>query len=258
MRIGHDLVAALDAKFQTALLPEAVAIVHSDKPVMASIPQNGQGLPRQVTVSSGFIDLLNHLAHAKAIDRIEPGYLNKYVASLARQGNDENPVAPPNMNDARYWTDAVMQDQVSFFNQMISMTLALSLSHIYLDHYDKRAFQEPNGMPFAVNNQITANDWRASVSHAALNSLDCALPAEGAQTLFACIDQMPRRPAWADYIVPQGVNIKKLNQQLTQYEHDYYCGDATIFHPRQTWSYVARKDESSSPLAAQRLAQLSN
>jgi hypothetical protein len=258
LKIGHDLVATLDAKFQSTFMPEAIAIQYSDTPVMMSLPRNRPGTLRQVTVSTGFIDLLNHMAHAKAIDRIKPGYLSQYVAGLARQGVNENPVAPANINDDHYWSDAVMQDQVSLFNQMISMTLALNLSHLYLDHYDKYAMQAMDGRTLAINNVITATDWQASVKCAALNSLDCALPGAGAEALFDCIDRLPRHPVWADYIVPQGVNIKKLNQQLAQYEHDYYCGDSTFLHPRQTWSYVARKDGSSSQLAAQRLAQVAN
>jgi len=256
-KIGNDLVATLDPKFQKILNPEAISLQQLAAPVMAPIQPTHGGLLCQVSVSTGFIDLLNHIAHAKAIDRIQPGYFRKYVAHLAQEGANENPALPPNLEDSRYWTDAVMQDQASFFNQMISITLALNLSHLYLDHCDKYAAHMSAGNSAPINNFIALAEWKASVKCATLNSLDCALATEGGEALFDCIDQMPRRPAWTGYVVPQGVNIKKLNKQLSQYEHDYYFGSATFSHPRQTWTMLAGKDGSSAPLAAQPVVQLS-
>jgi hypothetical protein len=177
----------------------------------------------------------------------------QYVAHLSQEGANDHPVLPPNLDDSRYWTDAVMQDQASFFNQMISITLALNLSHLYLDHYDKYAAHMPDGKPALINNFVALDEWKASVKCATLNSLDCALATEGAEALFDCIDQMPWRPAWTGYIVPQGVNIKKLNQQLSQYEHDYYHGGRAFLNPRQTSPLVAGKDRTPLPLASQSL-----
>jgi hypothetical protein len=260
-KIGNDLVATLDPRFQKILNPEAISMRQSAAPVIAPIPGNRQGVLCQLSVSTGFIDLINHIAHAKAIDRIQPGYLGQYVALLAQGGASGLPALPPNLEDGRFWTDAVMQDQTSFFNQMISITLALNLSHLYLEHCDKYASQMPVGTAAPINNFIAPDEWKASVRCATLNSLDCALGTEGAEALFDCIDHMPLRPAWTSYIMPQGVNIKKLNKQLSQYEHDYYHGGATFSHPRQTWTLVAGKDNSPVPspmqLAAAPVAQLS-
>jgi hypothetical protein len=223
-KIGNDLYATLDPKFQTGLNPEAVSLEKSAAPVIAPVRRNGQGFPAQVSVSTGFIDLLNHIAHAKAIDRIQPGYLGRYVSELAQPGAEENPPLPPNLDNPRYWTEAVMTDQASYFNQMISLTLAINLSHHYLAHYHKYAAQMPEGKPAPINKLIAPVEWDASVRCATLNSLDCALATEGGRALFAFIDQMPRRPAWTDYIVPQGVNITRLNAQLSDYETDYFRG----------------------------------
>jgi hypothetical protein len=256
VKIGNDLVATLDPKFQKILNPEAISMKQMAAPVMEPIQGNRQGLRCQVSVSTGFIDLLNHIAHAKAIDRIQPGFFNQYVALLAQEGANDPPVLPPNLEDSRYWTDAVMQDQTSYFNQMISITLALNLSHLYLDHCGKYAAQMPEGKPAPINNFIAADEWKASVKHAALNSLDCALATEGAEALFDCIDQMPWRPAWTDYIVPQGVNIKSLNKQLSQYESDYFSGNPTFMHPRRTLTLLASKASPTGLLAAQTLARL--
>jgi hypothetical protein len=195
-----------------------------DDPLMSPIPGNRQGLLCQVSVSTGFIDLLNHIAHAKAIDRIQPGFFLQYVFVLAHEGADANPAVPPNLDNARYWTDAVMRDQASFFNEMIGITLAMNLSHHYLGHCAKYAAQRPDAKREPINNLIAPDEWEASVKYAALNSLNCAISTDGARALFEFIDQMPQRPAWTGYIMPQSANIKRINEQLARYEHDYFRG----------------------------------
>src|SRR5277367_1504283 len=90
-KIGNDLVASLDPKFQKMLSPEAISMEQLEAPVMSPIQGNHRGLLCQVSVSTGFIDLINHIAHAKAIDRIQPGYFSQYVADLAHEGANENP-----------------------------------------------------------------------------------------------------------------------------------------------------------------------
>jgi len=254
LKIGHDLVATLDPKFRNLLSPEAISVEQSAVPIVTSVEANRHGYLRQISVSTGFVNLLNHIAHAKAIDHIQPGYFNHYVAALARQHARETPIQPADLDNPIYWTDPVMQEQVNFFNQMVSITLALNLSHLYLDHYDKYAVKMTEGRSSPVNYFIGSDEWQASVKYATLNSLDCALPTEGAEALFDCIDRLPRHPTWADYILPQTVNIKKLNKQLADYEHDYYFGRPSLLHPRRSLTLVEGKDASSP----QSLAQLSN
>jgi hypothetical protein len=255
LKIGNDLVATLDPRFQKILNPDAISVQQSAAPVIAPMRGNRPGFPCQLSVTTGFIDLINHLAHAKAIDKIEPGYFSRYVALLSQEGANGASVPPPNLEDSRYWTDAVMQDQTSLFNQMISITLALNLSHLYLEHYDKYAAQMAAETHAPINNFIVQEEWKASVKYATLNSLDCALGTAGAEMLFDAIGQMPLRPAWTGYILPERVNIKKLNQQLTQYEQNYYYGGATFFHPRQTLTLVSAKDSPPVRLASQPVVQ---
>jgi hypothetical protein len=226
--IGHDLYATLDPRFQKGLDPKTIAMEKLAAPVIALSQRNHGSLLYRISISQGFIDLLNHIAHAKVIDQIEPGYFAQYVSALAQESAHENPPAPANLEDPRFWTDAVMAEQTSLFNQMISMTLAMNLSHYYLDHYAKYAAQMPDGKLQPINNLIAADEWEASVRYATVNSLDCALATQGAKALFDFIDQMPRRPAWASYIVPPNVNIKKLNHELFRYEHDYFHGGPTM------------------------------
>jgi len=223
LSIAGDLYATLEPRFQRTLNPQTIEMAQTGTPMIGSTQSQGC-FRRQVFVTQGFIDLLNHIAHAKAIDEVEPGYFREYVSELALSGDESAPPAPRRLDDPKYWTDSIMNKQASLFNQMVSMTVAVNLSHHYLDHYAKYASQMPGGKIEPINNFIDAKEWEASVRCATENSLDCALATEGAKTLFDCIDQMSRRPAWAAYIVPPSVNIKKLDHELWRYEHDFFHG----------------------------------
>jgi hypothetical protein len=225
VKIGNDLYQTLDERFQKRINPQAVSTEQADAPKITPIQKNDQSkMPCQVLISTGFVDLINHLAHAKAIDRIQPGYLQQYVSILAQESAGENPPAPPNLMEARYWSEAVMNDQAGFFNQMVGITLSINLSHHYLGHYQNYAAQMLGAELAPINHFIAPAEWETSLKAATLNSLDCALGTDGAKVLFEAIDQMPRRPAWTAYIVPANVNIKKLNKQLAVYEEAYFHG----------------------------------
>ncbi len=221
VRIANDLYTSLEPKFREILNPQIVSVEQSEAPVMAPIQGERQG---QVTVSTGFIDLINYIAHAKAIDRIQPGYFNQYASILAQESAGETPALPPNLGDSRYWTDQVMTEEAGEFNQMIGIALSLNLSHLYLAHYDKYAAQMAEGTRPALNNFITPEEWKASVTSASRNALDCALSTEGAKALFSFIEQMPHRPVWTGYIMPPSVDIRCLDEDLTQYEYEFFHG----------------------------------
>jgi hypothetical protein len=224
-KIQSELYQTLDEKYQKLVSPDAVRLESLDAPVIAPIP-GGDETRRlnQVFVSEGYIALLNHVAHAKAIDRIQPGYFAQYVLNLARDTGSGAPSGPPEIVDSRYWSDEVMNDQISYFNQMLSLTMAINLSHHYLGHYTKYADRMMAGKLVPINSLLTPEEWDASVRAASLNSFDAGCFSPGAQALFEAIDKMPERPAWTAFIVPQGVNLKKLNEDLAKYEALYFRG----------------------------------
>ena len=71
---------------------------------------------------------------------------------------------------------------------------------------------------------MTQAEWDVSVRAAAVNSLDCALATDGSRALFEAIDKMPDRPAWAAYVIPANVDIKKLNKTLAHDEELFFRG----------------------------------
>jgi hypothetical protein len=232
MKIGSALYDTLDAKYQDALEPSPVMVLPLAAPAMAPTENNAS---RQVAISTGFIALLDRIAHAKAIDRIEPGYFDQYVAMLGENFGDENPPELPAIDNPRYWSSAIMNEQSGFFNQMVGLTLAINLSHHYLGSYDKYS-SAMTGQFAPINDFLTAEEWESGVKAAAENALECAFATDGGKALFEAIGKMPRRPAWTAYIVPQNINIKELNAKLAQYEWQFFHGD----HDRtlsQVWKF---------------------
>ena len=224
-KLGGDLYQTLDPKYQKGIHPEPINVEPMEAPIIVPVEGADGNKPlRVVKISAGFIDLMNHIAHAKAIDKIQPGYFAQYVQNLARDPGSAAPPEPPNMVDDRYWSDAVMNEQISYFNQMLGMTMAISLSHHYLGHFNKYANQMLAGKLVPINSLLAQKEWEESVKKATLNSLNCALGTDGVKALFDAIDEMPQRPAWTAFIVPPGENLKQLNKTLEDYEVLYFHG----------------------------------
>lgn len=222
-----ELYQSLPSKFGDQLAAQPIILQNQTSPQIEPIAtMDDTKMVRQVSVSSGFIDLVNHLAHAKAIDKIEPGFLDQYVQNLARLAGDDFVVQPPNMVDDRYWTDDVMNDQASFFNQIIGMLVAINFSHHYLGHYDKYGTKMigTGNKLIPINDFLSHSEWEVSVKAGATDALNSALATEGPKAIFDAIDKIPQRPAWTEVIVPKDVDLKKLNKELTQYETTFYHG----------------------------------
>jgi len=225
LRIGETLYQALPEKFGDQLDPRPVSVTALDQPFIDPVALTDEGkVSREVTVSEGLIDLMNHLSHAKAVDGVSPGFFDRYVKNITLDGT--NRLNLPEIVDARYWTEEVKNDQMSYFNQMASMLMAINLSHHYLGHYTKYADKLPQSdNPMRPINQfLTPEEWEASVRAGTVNSLSCALATSGAQALFEAISRLPQRPAWADYIMPPFAQVSSLNKELADYEDGFLHG----------------------------------
>ena len=224
-KIGSDLYQTLDPKFQKNIFPEPIQIEQMEAPIITPVEGADENKALcQVKISVGYIDLINRLAHAKAIDRIQSGYFQKYISNLASASDSETLPEPPNVVDDKFWSDDVMNDQASYFNQIMGMTLALNLTHHYLGHYTHFAGQMFASKLVPINTLIAPAEWDATVKAATLNALNTAFGTEGPKALFDAIDKMKTRPTWTAFIVPPTADLKKLNKQLKKYEEDFFKG----------------------------------
>ncbi|MGA2750212.1 MAG: hypothetical protein ABSG59_15670 [Verrucomicrobiota bacterium] len=227
LKLGGELYEALPDKFANQVDAQAISLQPQDVPVVSPVAVTEDSrVVRQVSVSAGFIDLANHICHAKAVDRIQPGFFEQYVNNLLRVTGEDFAVQPPGIVDPRYWTDDVMNDQLSYFNQMIGMIVAVNLSHHYLGHFAKYAPRMigAGNKTTPINTFLTEAEWDVTIKAGVVNALNCALATDGPRALFEAIDKMPHRPQWTAYILPQYVDVKKLNLKLAKYEDDFFHG----------------------------------
>jgi hypothetical protein len=227
MKLGGDLHDALPQKFFEQVDAQAIAVQAQDVPLICPVATcSEKRVQRQVQLSAGFIDLANHICHAKAIDKIKPGFFDQYVRELAR-ACATNPAAPPApIVQPAYWTVDILNDQMSYYNQMMGMMMAINMAHHYLGHYDKYAARLTGvgDKLQPINNFLTPVEWDSSVRAGTLDALNCALSTDGLRVLLDALDKMPTRPAWADFIAPEQTDLKKLNNELAGYEYDFFHG----------------------------------
>jgi len=227
MKLGGELHDALPQKFFDQVDTQAIALQPQDFPLISPVATSDENrVQRQVELSAGFIDLVNHLCHAKAIDKIQPGYFDQYVGILARACATDPAAPPPPIVEPRFWSEDIVNEQLGYFNQMMGTMMAISMSHHYLGHYSKYAARLAGAGDKIgpINNYLTPAEWDVSVKAGALDALNCALSTDGLRVIFEALDKMPTRPAWAAYIAPQNIDLKKLNKELARYEEDFFHG----------------------------------
>lgn len=231
MKLGTDLYNSLKEKYRSQIASQPISLETDVKPFIKPTEYPDEKEPiRMVFISVGFLDLINHVAHAKAIDKIEPGYFEKYLLSLAEEQGEKSLKELPNISDKRFWSDDVMNEQLSNFNQMTGMLVALNLSHFYLGHYKKYAakLDDDNGKKGEIiNNLLTSSEWDETLKCGAAHALDCGFGIDGIKALYECISKMPQRPAWTAYFLADKANVGKIRSQLEKYEKDYFQGKLT-------------------------------
>lgn len=226
--LGLDLYKAMKPKQREVINPEPVSIETDVTPFikLAEYPEEGKPM-RFVFVSVGFIDLMNNVAHAQAIDTSQKGYFEKYVLSLAAETGEKELKELPNLANPKYWTEPVLNEQLSNFNQMVGAAVAIELSHHYLGHYKKYAskLEDANGKNVPINNFLTPGEWEESMRVGIRNALEAGMGIEGPKALFDCIDKMPKRPDWTLYFLPAKANVKAIKKEMEKIEKRFFAGE---------------------------------
>src|SRR3954466_5687560 len=109
MKLGKDLFNGLKPAEKKFVSPQPISIETDVAPFVRLLYYPDEPRPiRGVWISAGFIDLVNRIAHAKAIDRIERGYFARYVELLSRETAGKSLKPLPNSSNPAYWTDDVL------------------------------------------------------------------------------------------------------------------------------------------------------
>ncbi|MDB6030031.1 MAG: hypothetical protein JWM16_369 [Verrucomicrobiales bacterium] len=222
-RISADLYKALDKKKRANLMPVPVLLEKNPTPFMEpSTYSDGTNFWQAVYISAGFVDFLNFLAHAKAMEGEGQGEFKRYVGGLG-SANVTPPPFQPVSND-KGWSFDTMNHQVSQFNQMAGALIAIEMAHHYLGHYKKyeARLKDAQGNPIAINTLVTPQEWQEAVMKGARNALDCGIGVDGLKAVLETMENKETRPAWSIYFVPPQAGIPKVKRQLTMLEKDFF------------------------------------
>lgn len=226
--INVDLVLALDPSKRRQVSSNTLLLGAVRLPCVASLPgANPDGPGKPVLVSASFVDFINRVAHAKAVDEAERGFFLRYTTKLAE---DPRTTLAPDFDTQlpqRAWSFNTMNRQASHFNQMVGGLLGIDHAHHYLGHYRKNArfFDQQTALPVPINAVITVEEWRQAVLEGARNALACGLGVDGMKAIFECFGQMSTRPPWAAYFIHPQADVRRINAELVNAERDFFAMD---------------------------------
>ncbi|MDB6024520.1 MAG: hypothetical protein JWM68_743 [Verrucomicrobiales bacterium] len=220
--LGKDLYEALKPNYREQVSPNPIWFIDDPRPyVRPFVFENDNNPLHIVYVSKGFIQLVNSIAHAKAIDKIEPGFFNKYIQTLAQETSGQVVPELPKISDPRYWTDDVLNEQLSSFNQIVGSVAAINLAHHYLGHQDAygELLHDSVTSPVTMATSCSQGEWDQAFKEGAGNSLDCGFGFEGLKAFYDCIVAMEKRPSWTLYFLPTKARLDNLAKTKKTLDH---------------------------------------
>jgi hypothetical protein len=209
MKLGKDLHAALKREHRELIAEQPISIETNPTPFARPLYLDEKPKPvRGVWISAGFIDLVNHIAHAEAIDRLDRNYFARYSEMLAEQ----NVVPPlPDGKNARYWSEEVLNEQQSNFNSIVGFIVGVKLANHYLGHYDRYRAKLSDS---AINNLLSEKEWNEAFRAGLHNALRAGCMIEGVVPLFVAIDKIKKRPDWVAHFLPDRVSPSSLAREM--------------------------------------------
>lgn len=214
MKLGRSLWDQLDKPSKQIISAQPISMDVEISPFVRMMyypDADAGGKPlRGVWISAGFIDLVNHVAHAKAIDKIQKGYFQKYINALALETGERELKPLPDDTNPKFWTEQMLNEQQSNFNSIVGMVTSIKLAHHLLGHYDKYKDQiaEKDGKPgIPINEVITDKEWEDAYKKGLIISLKGGCFIEGVVPFYEAFDKMPARPSWAVNFLPNRVKF---------------------------------------------------
>ncbi len=229
VKMGEELVHALKQPVRQQLGAVRVEVVAGAKPdIHFQTAAGSDAKSGAVVVTSGFVDLINYLSHARALEKTSKGSFQKYLQALAQAGADSAPIPPPGLSNPANWNDNVLNEQMSNFNQIFGVVLGTQLAHQYLGNsqkYSGQASQAGSSTTPAFNQIVTPEDFDAAIKAGVHNALDCGFGVAGIKYIVEGFDKVQQRPAWAGYFLSDKAKLPKLRKDLEKFERMYFAGD---------------------------------
>lgn len=230
MKLGKDIYNALKPDQKEIVSAQPISIETDVTSFVRLLYYPDEPRPiRGVWISAGFIDLVNNIAHAKAIDAKEKGYFNRYIELLSQETGEKSLRPLPNDSNKKYWTDDMLNEQQSNFNSIVGIVVGIKLAHHYLGHYEKykdRIADKENGATTTpINNLLTPQEWEQAFKLGVRNALDAGCLIEGVVPFFEAFDKMKARPAWAAHFLPDNVKFAKMKKEMEKIQRRFLQGE---------------------------------
>ena len=228
VKIGTDIQKVIDEKYKNVINEIPVFLETDMMPSIKPVEYTGTNQPmRAVFISAGFIDLINLVSHAKAIDSVQKGYFEKYILILSKESGKKELAPLPDGDNKQFNTEDIYNNQKSYFNQMVGMVLGIELSHHYLGHFKKYKdkLEDSSGNPIPINDLLTSAEWGESMREGARVALNCGYGIDGIKALYDAIAKMKERPSWTSYFLPKDAKVDKIKKELEKLEKKFFAGD---------------------------------
>jgi hypothetical protein len=228
MKLGKDVYNALPAQHRESISAQPISIETDTTPFVRLLYYEEEPKAvRGVWISAGFIDLVNNVAHARAIDTKVKNYFKKYIEQLALETGDKSLLPLPDDHNPRYWTEEMLNEQQSNFNSIVGMVVAIKLAHHYLGHYDKYKdkLADAKGAPVPITKLVTQKEWDEAFTHGVRNALNAGCMIEGVIPFFEAFDKMKVRPPWAAYFLPDNVKFSKMRKEMERLQKRFLEGE---------------------------------
>jgi hypothetical protein len=222
--IADDIQKALKPAIREKTAVPPLALERSAAPSVKIAEASGK-VPRVISLSEGMVDVINCLAHAKAIDTKEKNYYSRYIQTLSVKSAEPAPVPPPDRTKDLYWSDDVMNEQISNFNSVAGILVSINLAHEYLGQNEKYGkIAGSNGQPQPLNKVLTPVEFEKAFAEGVRNALEVGITTEGLSFLLDAVDKMKVRPDWAIYFLPDSADCSKLKKTMKRVQSDFFAG----------------------------------
>jgi hypothetical protein len=230
MKLGRALYDQLGNKEKEIISAQPISMDVDMTPFARVMfyPDGDNGKPmRGVWISAGFIDLVNHVAHAKAIDKIQKGYFQKYINQLMTETGEKELKPLPDDDNPKFWSDDMLNEQQSNFNSIVGIVVGIKMAHHTLGHFDKykeKLIEKDGVKAVPIEELLTEKEWEDAYKEGLFISLNAGCFTEGVIPFYEAFDKMPARPPWAIYFLPPKARFAKMKKDFIKFQDDYLAG----------------------------------
>jgi hypothetical protein len=225
VRLGVDFYLNLDPTAKSRICPQPLSVEPNlNDHIRYVLPGESGRNGRSLQFSQNFIDLINRIACAEAIDRKRRGYFKKYLVQVVRPTPEQELALTVEDSNPDRWTLNMFNEQQSNFNSLLGLVVGINLAHQTLGHFDKYQQQLAHRSSHEqhLNNLVTEEEWKAALEEGAWNSLQAGCLVDGCEPFFETCRKLDQRPEWTACFLPDSVSFLQLEKDLRRIQKKFF------------------------------------